>query len=115
MDIAKVEPITTTRALRGPFDYRLPEGMADVGVGSLLMVPFANRRMLGVVVGLASESDLPAERLAERSRRSGRDARGSGRPSGSGSPSATARRPRAAWRSSSRRARERGSREPRGR
>jgi primosomal protein N' (replication factor Y) len=65
MDIAKIEPITTTRALRGPFDYRLPEDMADVGVGSLLMVPFANRRMLGVVVGLASESELPAERLAE--------------------------------------------------
>lgn len=65
MRIAKVEPITTTRALRGPFDYRLPETMADAGVGSLLMVPFANRRMLGVVVGLAAASELPPERLAE--------------------------------------------------
>src|SRR5690349_24013567 len=65
MAIAKVEPITTTRALRGPFDYRLPEAMRHVDVGSLLMVPFANRRMLGVVVGLAAESELPPERLAE--------------------------------------------------
>lgn len=65
MEIAKVEPITTTRALRGPYDYRLPEGMRDVGVGSLLVVPFANRRMLGVVVALAAESELPLERLAE--------------------------------------------------
>jgi len=65
MEIARVEPITTTRALRGPYDYRLPAGMRDVGVGSLLMVPFANRRMLGVVVDLAAESELPPERLAE--------------------------------------------------
>ena len=67
MDIAKVEPMTTTRALRGPFDYRLPEPMveAGVGVGSLLMIPFGGRRMLGVVVGVAAASDLPPERLAE--------------------------------------------------
>ncbi len=67
MQIAKVEPITTTRALRGPFDYRLPAAMieADVGVGSLLMIPFSGRRVLGVVVDLAAESDLPPERLAE--------------------------------------------------
>jgi len=65
MDIAKVEPITTARALRGPFDYRLPERMRDVGVGSLLMVPFGHRRMLGVVTALTDHSDLPHERLAE--------------------------------------------------
>ncbi len=67
MEIAKVEPMTTTRALRGPYDYRLPESMvkAGVGVGSLLVVPFSGRRMLGVVVAVAAESDLPPERLAE--------------------------------------------------
>ena len=66
MEIAKVEPITTARALRGPFDYRLPESMSHVGVGSLLMVPFGGRRkMLGVVVGMAENSDLAPERLAE--------------------------------------------------
>jgi primosomal protein N' (replication factor Y) len=49
MAIAKVEPLTTARALRGPFDYRLPDGMA-VGVGSLLEVPFGRQRLRGVVV-----------------------------------------------------------------
>ncbi|HET6831822.1 MAG TPA: primosomal protein N', partial [Solirubrobacterales bacterium] len=67
MEIAKVEPMTTARALRGPFDYRLPGSMvaAGVGVGSLLMVPFGGRRLLGVVVDVAAESELPPERLAE--------------------------------------------------
>ncbi len=63
--IAKVEPLTTARALRGPFDYRLPEAMADLEVGSVVRVPFGRRRALGVVVGLAESSDLPPERLAE--------------------------------------------------
>ena len=67
MEIARVEPMTTARAVRGPFDYRLPESMvaAGVDVGSLLVVPFAGRRLLGVVVGVAAESELPHERLAE--------------------------------------------------
>ncbi len=65
MTIAKVEPLTTARALRGPFDYRLPSEMADLGVGSVLRVPFGHRRALGVIVGLAEVSDLPPERLSE--------------------------------------------------
>ncbi|MGB3952999.1 MAG: hypothetical protein WBK99_07695, partial [Solirubrobacterales bacterium] len=64
--IAQVEPLTTARALRGPFDYRLPESLRDdVKVGSVLLVPFARRRVLGVVTGLAGESDVPEEKLAE--------------------------------------------------
>jgi primosomal protein N' (replication factor Y) len=63
--IAKVEPLTTARALRGPFDYRLPAEMSEVGVGSVLLVPFGRRRVLGVVVDLAEASELPPERLAE--------------------------------------------------
>ena len=58
--VAKVEPITTARALRGPFDYLRPDG---VGVGSVLVVPFGNRDVIGVVVGLADSSELPEERL----------------------------------------------------
>jgi primosomal protein N' (replication factor Y) (superfamily II helicase) len=65
MAIAKVEPLTTARALRGPFDYRLPPAMADLEVGSVVRVPFGRRRALGVVVGLAESSELPPERLAE--------------------------------------------------
>jgi primosomal protein N' (replication factor Y) len=65
MAIAKVEPLTTARALRGPFDYRLPPAMADLEVGSVVRVPFGRRRALGVVVALAESSELPPERLAE--------------------------------------------------
>jgi primosomal protein N' (replication factor Y) len=58
--VAKVEPITTARALRGPFDYLRPEG---VGVGAVLVVPFGGRDVLGVVVAVADGSELPDERL----------------------------------------------------
>ena len=61
--IAKVEPLTPARALRGPFDYRLPGEMAGVDVGSMLVIPFGQQRLLGVVVELAAESDVPPERL----------------------------------------------------
>jgi primosomal protein N' (replication factor Y) (superfamily II helicase) len=63
--IARVEPLTLTRAVRGPFDYKLRPEQADVGVGSLLRVPFGGRRTLGVVLELANESELAPERLAE--------------------------------------------------
>jgi primosomal protein N' (replication factor Y) len=65
MPIAKVEPLLTTRNVSGPFDYRLPETMSEVQVGSVLVVPFGRRRVVGVVVGLADRSDLPQDRLAE--------------------------------------------------
>ena len=63
--IAKVEPLTPARALRGPFDYLLGTDLGDVGVGSMLVVPFGRRRLLGVVVELAGSSDVPADRLVE--------------------------------------------------
>jgi primosomal protein N' (replication factor Y) (superfamily II helicase) len=65
VSIAKVEPLTTARALRGPFDYRLPAEMAGLEVGAVVRVPFGPRRVLGVVVELAERSELPPERLAE--------------------------------------------------
>jgi primosomal protein N' (replication factor Y) len=63
--IARVEPLTPARSLRGPFDYRLGGDLPGVAVGSMLVVPFGHRRLLGVVVGLAEESEVPPERLAE--------------------------------------------------
>jgi primosomal protein N' (replication factor Y) (superfamily II helicase) len=63
--IAKVEPLTPARALRGPFDYLLAGTLEAVGVGSMLVVPFGRRRLLGVVVDLAERSDVPPERLVE--------------------------------------------------
>jgi primosomal protein N' (replication factor Y) len=63
--IAQVEPMTTARALRGPFDYCLPEELRGgaVEVGSMLVVPFGRREVLGVVVGLAESSEIAAEKL----------------------------------------------------
>ena len=60
--IAKVEPITTARSLRGPFDYRV-DPRAGVGKGSLLVVPFGRRDVTGVVVGVADSSEVPEEKL----------------------------------------------------
>jgi primosomal protein N' (replication factor Y) len=51
--IAQVEPLTTARALRGPFDYARPHG---VDIGSVLVVPFGRRDVVGVVTGLADAS-----------------------------------------------------------
>jgi primosomal protein N' (replication factor Y) len=63
--IAQVEPMTTARALRGPFDYRLPDELSGgaVEIGSMLVVPFGRRQVLGVVVGLADSSEVAQEKL----------------------------------------------------
>jgi len=58
--VVKVEPITTARALRGPFDYLRPDG---VGIGSVLVVPFGHRDVVGVVVDVADGSQVADERL----------------------------------------------------
>jgi primosomal protein N' (replication factor Y) len=64
LPIAQVQPITSTRALQGPFDYRLTGDLREgVEVGSMLVVPFARREVLGVVVGLAERSDVAEEKL----------------------------------------------------
>jgi primosomal protein N' (replication factor Y) len=63
--IARVEPLTRTRAVRGPFDYRLTEEQDGVQVGSLLRVPFGGARTLAVVTELTDRSELGPERLAE--------------------------------------------------
>ncbi|HWT25788.1 MAG TPA: hypothetical protein VN213_19950, partial [Solirubrobacteraceae bacterium] len=59
--IARVEPLTTTRRLAGPFDYAT--GDLPLGVGSVVRVPFGRQALDGVVVGLAERSELPPERL----------------------------------------------------
>lgn len=62
--IAQVEPMTTARALRGPFDYRLPQELrAGVGVGSMLVVPFGRRQILGVVTAISDHSEVSEEKL----------------------------------------------------
>ena len=63
--IARVEPLTRTRAVRGPFDYRLAADQEGVEVGSLLRVPFGGGRTLAVVTELADSSEVPRDALAE--------------------------------------------------
>jgi len=58
---ARVEPLTTTRRLAGPFDYALPD--APVEVGSVVRVPFGRQALDGVVVALAATTEVPAEKL----------------------------------------------------
>jgi primosomal protein N' (replication factor Y) len=53
--VVQVEPLTTARALRGPFDYVRPDEGVDVG--SLLEVPFGRQRLTAVVTGLAEHSE----------------------------------------------------------
>jgi primosomal protein N' (replication factor Y) len=63
--VVQVEPLTTARVLRGPFDYLRPEG---VDVGSVLVVPFGARDVVGVVTGLAQESEhdpVPPRRVLD--------------------------------------------------
>jgi primosomal protein N' (replication factor Y) len=56
--------MTTARALRGPFDYLLPEELrAGTGIGSMLVVPFGRRKILGVVTGLCDRSEIAEEKL----------------------------------------------------
>jgi primosomal protein N' (replication factor Y) len=59
--IARVEPLTTTRRLSGPFDYALPA--EPLQVGSIVRVPFGRQALDGVVVGLAGTSEVAPERL----------------------------------------------------
>jgi primosomal protein N' (replication factor Y) len=58
---ARVEPLTTTRKVSGPFDYRLPED--PVEVGSVVRIPFGRQTLDGVVTGLSSDTEVPEERL----------------------------------------------------
>ena len=45
--IARVEPLTTTRRLSGPFDYRVDD---DVEIGSIVKIPFGHQKLEGVVI-----------------------------------------------------------------
>jgi primosomal protein N' (replication factor Y) (superfamily II helicase) len=54
--VARIEPLTTTRRLSGPFDYALPE--QPVEVGSVVRIPFGHQRLQGVVTALAPDSEI---------------------------------------------------------
>jgi primosomal protein N' (replication factor Y) (superfamily II helicase) len=45
------------------FDYLLPDGVLAVQPGTRVRVPFGRQELVGVVLGMAMESDLPREKL----------------------------------------------------
>ena len=50
--------------LKSSFDYRWPcEPGAEPQVGQLAMVNFANREVVGLIVGIGHETDVPADKL----------------------------------------------------
>jgi primosomal protein N' (replication factor Y) len=60
--IARVEPLTTTRRLSGPFDYRVD---GPVEVGALVRMPFGHQKLDGVVVGLAESTEVAPSKLVD--------------------------------------------------
>ncbi len=56
--IARIEPLTTTRKLAGPFDYLQPPDRR-LEVGEVVRIPFGHQRLDGVVVELAETSEVP--------------------------------------------------------
>ncbi|MCB0830733.1 MAG: primosomal protein N', partial [Solirubrobacterales bacterium] len=56
---------TTARALRGPFDYLIPDRLGDISVGTVLEVPFGRRRITGVVIEITDTTEVPPEKLVE--------------------------------------------------
>ena len=64
--IARVQPLTRTRAVRGTFDYLLSAEQAeDVRVGSVLRIRFGGQRTLGVVTGLSETTEVDPGKLSE--------------------------------------------------
>ena len=63
--IARVEPLTTTRAVSGPFDYRLEDGQA-AEIGTLLMVPFGVLIATGPFGGWPASPPPPTRPKLER-------------------------------------------------
>ena len=64
--IARVQPLTRTRAVRGTFDYLLSAEQATVvGVGSVLRIRFGGQRTLGVVTDLSDTTEVDPGKLSE--------------------------------------------------
>lgn len=60
----KIAQVALDVPLDATFDFRVPEGLAPE-VGSLVVVPFGRARKVGVVVGGAARSEVPADRMRD--------------------------------------------------
>jgi primosomal protein N' (replication factor Y) len=59
----KIIKVALPVPLRRVFDYLLPAEIAEPYSGCRVSVPFGNRKLVGVVVGAADNSDLPVSKL----------------------------------------------------
>ena len=67
-DIAEVIVDISVEELDRPFEYRIPEGLADkVGEGTPVIIPFGrgNRRMTGYVIAIKEDSEWDRDKLKE--------------------------------------------------
>ncbi len=60
----KIAHVALDLPLEEAFDFRVPEGL-ETPSGALVVVPFGRTRKVGVVVGHAQRSAVPAERLRD--------------------------------------------------
>ncbi len=59
----KVLNVALDTPLRQLFDYGLPPSIEAVPPGCRVRVPFGRRRLVGIVVGTADRTDVPADKL----------------------------------------------------
>jgi len=66
-EYAEVIIDSPVQELDRPFHYSIPEGLkGGVEIGSLVLVPFRNRQMVGYVVGFPARPDVPGVRSIAR-------------------------------------------------
>ncbi len=64
--VARVYVQLKARSLSRAFDYRVPADLAGaVRTGSVVLVPFSHRKVLGVVAGVGEASESPVARLVD--------------------------------------------------
>jgi primosomal protein N' (replication factor Y) (superfamily II helicase) len=61
--LPKVFRVALDTPLRRLFDYLPPEAGSEPSVGARVRVPFGRQRLVGLVMGSAQGSDVPAERM----------------------------------------------------
>ena len=51
--------------LRKIFDYRIPSSLNDLSIGSRVLVPFGQRKVVGIVVNVNKQTDIETNRLKD--------------------------------------------------
>jgi len=63
MSKKKFAQVAIDSPLRKLFDYRIPDGIDKVEVGSRVLVPFGRRKVVGIIVKLIEQSDIASNRI----------------------------------------------------